>query len=157
MNMKYRFATLSDIPILAFMNLQLTEDENHRNRFKAEQWFRDRMEQFIKGDYKSVLFEKEGKVLSYALYRNHPDYDDTIYLRQIFVKRENRRQGIGQEVMNILRTDIWPKEKRLTVEVLSHNEVARKFFQSVGYKDYSLELEIKPEERNLYSAPAQGT
>ncbi len=147
--MKYRFATLADIPILASMNLQLTEDENHRNRFKSEQWFKNRMEQFIGGDYKAVLFEKECKVVAYALYRDHPDHDDTIYLRQIFVERESRRQGIGREVMYILKTDIWPKEKRLTVEVLSHNDVARKFFQSVGYKEYCLELEIKPEERNL--------
>lgn len=147
--MKYRSATLADIPILAGMNLQLTENENHRDRFKSEQWFKDRMEQFIGGDYKAVLFEKEGKVVAYALYRNHPEQDDTIYLRQIFFERESRRQGIGREVMNLLKTDIWPKENRLTVEVLSHNEVARKFFQSVRYKEYCLELEIKPEERNL--------
>jgi hypothetical protein len=49
--------------------------------------------------------------------------------------------------MNVLMNEIWPKEKRLTVEVLSHNEFARRFFQSVGYREYSLELEIKPEER----------
>ena len=147
--MKYRFATLADIPILAGMNLRLTEDENHRNRFKPEQWFKNRMEQFIDNDYKAVLFEKEGKIVAYALYRNHPDHDDTIYLRQIFVERESRREGIGREVMIILKTNIWPNEKRLTVEVLSHNEVARKFFQSVGYKEYCIELEIKPEERNL--------
>jgi ribosomal protein S18 acetylase RimI-like enzyme len=105
------------------------------------------MGQFLKGDYQAVLFEKESKVVSYVLYRNHPDHDDTIYLRQIFVKRESRRRGIGREVMNVLMNEIWPKEKRLTVEVLSHNQVARRFFQSVGYREYSLELEIKPEER----------
>ena len=147
--MKYRSATLADISILADMNHQLTEDELHRNRFKSEQWFKNRMEQFLNNDYKTVLFEKEGKVVAYALYRNHPDHDDTIYLRQIFVERESRRQGIGREVMNLLKTDIWPKEKRLTVEVLCHNEGARRFFQSVGYKEYCLELEMKPEEKNL--------
>jgi ribosomal protein S18 acetylase RimI-like enzyme len=147
--MKYRFATLPDISILAGMNLRLTEDENHRNRYKSDQWFKDRMKQFIEGDYKAVLFEKEGKVVAYALYRNHPDHADTIYLRQIFIERDSRRQGIGREVMNILMTEIWPKEKRLTVEVLSHNEIARKFFQAIGYKEYCLELEIKPEEKNL--------
>ncbi len=147
--MNYRFATTADIPVLADMNRQLTEDENHRNRFKPELWFKKRMEQFLKGDYKALLFEKEGRVVSYVLYLNHPDHEDTIYLRQIFVKREIRRRGIGREVMTILMNDIWPKEKRLTVGVLSHNEIARKFFEAVGYKEYSLELEIKPGERNL--------
>ncbi len=51
--------------------------------------------------------------------------------------------------MNVLMNEIWPKEKRLTVGVLSHNEIARKFFQSVGYKEYSLELEIKSDGRDL--------
>jgi len=146
--MKYRFASLNDIPILAIMNQQLTEDEQHRNRFKSEQWFKDRMVQFLNSDYKAVLFEKED-VVAYALYRNHPDHNDTIYLRQIFVVRECRRQGIGREVMNILNRDIWPKEKRLTVEVLCQNDIARKFYQSAGYKEYCLALEIKPEQRNL--------
>ena len=145
--MKYRFATLDDVSVLAVMNKQLTEDEQHRNRYKSEQWFKDRMVQFLNGDYTAVLFEKTA-IVAYALFRDHPDHDDTIYLRQIFVSREYRRQGIGREVMNILNNDIWPKGKRLTVEVLSHNDIARKFYQSVGYKEYCLELEMKPEERN---------
>jgi ribosomal protein S18 acetylase RimI-like enzyme len=145
--MKYRFATIDDTTILAVMNKQLTEDEQHRNQFKSEQWFKDRMIQFLNSDYRVVLFEKES-VVAYALYRNHPERDDTIYLRQIFVSREYRRQGIGSEVINILKNDIWPKEKRLTVEVLTQNEVALKFFQSVGYKEYCSELEMNPEERN---------
>ena len=147
--MKYRFAGHDDIPFLVKMNRQLTEDEQHKNRFKSEQWFKERMGNFLDGEYQAVLFEKDDKIVAYALYRNHPDRDDTIYLRQIFVIREKRRQGIGREVMNILNREIWPKEKRLTVEVLSHNEVARKFYESIGYKEYCLELEIKPEERNL--------
>jgi ribosomal protein S18 acetylase RimI-like enzyme len=130
------------------MNKQLTEDEQHRHRFKSEQWFTERMSQLLNGDYTAVLFEKE-IIVAYALYRNHPDHADTIYLRQLFVSRDYRRQGIGKEVINILINEIWPKEKRLTVEVLCHNEVARKFYQSVGYKEYCLELEMKPEERNL--------
>lgn len=146
--MQYRFATLGDVPILAAMNKQLTEDERHRNMFKSEQWFQDRMIQFLNGDYTAVLFEKE-VIVAYALYRNHPEHKDTIYLRQIFVSREYRRQGIGKEAMKILNNKIWPKEKRLTVEVLCHNKIARKFYQSVGYKEYCLELEIKPEARNL--------
>ena len=43
--------------------------------------------------------------------------------------------------------EYWSKEKRLTVEVLSDNITAYAFYKSVGYRDYSLELEIKPGER----------
>lgn len=146
--MKYRFATLDDVPILAVMNKQLTEDEQHRNMFKSEQWFKERMAQFLNEDYTAVLFEEES-VVAYVLYRNHPQREDTIYLRQIFVARDRRRQGIGRKVMSILNREIWPKEKRLTVEVLCHNDIARGFYQSAGYKEYCLELEMKPEARKL--------
>jgi ribosomal protein S18 acetylase RimI-like enzyme len=145
--MKYRHATLDDVPILAKMNRRLTEDEQHRNQFKSDEWFKERMESFLKGEYEAIIFEKDGKALAYALYRDHPEHDDTIYLRQIFVDRFFRRQGFGRKAMKILMKEVWPREKRLTVEVLSSNEAAFLFYKSVGYKECSLELEIKAEER----------
>jgi ribosomal protein S18 acetylase RimI-like enzyme len=106
------------------------------------------MEQFLSGGYEAVLLEQENKVVAYGLYRDHPDHDDTIYLRQIFVVRDKRRQGIGRQVMNIFFNDIWPKDKHLTVEALSHNEIVRKFYQSVGFREYCLELEMKAQDRS---------
>jgi len=147
--MKYRYAKLEDVPILARMNRQLAEDELHRNRHKSEEWFKERMVLFLEGDYKAILFEKDGSLVAYALYRNHPEHSDTIYLRQIFVDRACRRQGIGREVLEILMKDIWPRKKRLTVEVLSCNEAAISFYRSVGFKEYCLELEIKAKDRMI--------
>ena len=146
--MKWRFATLDDVPILVRMNRQLTEDEQHRNRFKSEAWFKKRMKSFLNGEYDAVLFEIDGKAIAYALYRNHPEHNDTIYLRQIFVDRSFRRRGLGRRAMEILMKEIWPREKRLTVEVLSHNEAAFLFYKSVGFREYSIELEMKAEHRN---------
>jgi ribosomal protein S18 acetylase RimI-like enzyme len=146
-NMKYRLATLDDIPIFVRMNRQLAEDEQHRNRHKSDEWFKERMESFLKGEFEAIIFEQDGKALAYALYRNHPEHDDTIYLRQIFVDRSSRRQGIGREAIQILMKEVWPREKRLTVEVLCSNEAAFSFHKSVGFKEYCLELEIKAEDR----------
>lgn len=106
------------------------------------------METFLKGEYEAIIFEKNGKDLAYALFRNHPEHDDTIYLRQIFVDRSFRRQGFGRKAIEILMKEVWPSEKRLTVEVLRSNEAAFSFYKSVGFKEYSLELEIKAEDRN---------
>ena len=81
-------------------------------------------------------------MVAYALYREQPE---EIYLRQLFVARNRRRKGIGKEAVKILRTKIRPNNKRLTVEVLLQNEAAVAFWRAVGYKDYSLTLEILPE------------
>ena len=78
---------------------------------------------------------------AHALYREQPH---EIYLRQLFVVRNRRREGIGRAAIEILRTQIWPQNKRLTVDVLVHNTVAIAFWRAVGYQDYSLMLEIMP-------------
>jgi len=154
--MEYRFAAVNDVPILSRMNRQLAEDEQHRNRFKSDAWFEERMCGFLMGGYKAVIFEIEGKVVAYALYTDHPDHSDTIYLRQIFVERPHRRQGIGREAMRILNEKIWTRGKRLTVEVLVGNEVALAFYKAVGFREYSLELEIPSSERNTQQSTSAG-
>ena len=100
--MKHRIATLDDVPLLARMNRQLVEDEQHRNRSKSDAWLEDRMRRFLSGRYEAVLFEQVGRTVAYALYAQHSDHADTIYLRQIFVDRSCRRRGIGREAMRIL-------------------------------------------------------
>ena len=93
-------------------------------------------------EYAAALFEDDGEVVAYALYREQPE---EIYLRQLFVVQNRRRKGIGREAVKILRSIIWPKNKRLTVEVLVQNEAAVAFWRAVGYKDYSLTLEMLSE------------
>jgi predicted acetyltransferase len=75
------------------------------------------------------------------LFREQPD---EIYLRQFFVVRNRRREGIGRRAMEILRSQIWPKTKRLTVEVLVANKSAVAFWRAIGYMDYALTFEIMP-------------
>jgi ribosomal protein S18 acetylase RimI-like enzyme len=151
MTMEYRFATLDDVPTLARLNRQLVEDEQHRNRFKSDSWFAQRMHGFLTGGYQAVLFERAGEVVAYALYTDHPDHDDTLYLRQIFVQRSCRRQGLGREAIRILSEDIWPREKRITVGVLAGNQIAIVFYEAVGFKPYSVELELPASQRNTSS------
>jgi len=142
--MDYRIASLDDVPLLARMNRQLVEDEHHRNRFRSDAWLEERMRGFLAAEYTAVVFELDGEAVGYALYRVHPDHDDTLYLRQIFVHRERRGQGIGREVVRILRNEIWPQDKRITVEVLVGNQVARQFYDAVGFRPYCVELEMPP-------------
>ncbi|MCI0477814.1 MAG: GNAT family N-acetyltransferase [Anaerolineales bacterium] len=140
--MKHRFATLDDVQLLTRMNRHLVEDEQHRNRFKPDAWFEDRMRGFLTGEYTAVLFELDGVVVGYALYRNHPDHSDTIYLRQIFVERAHRQKGIGKEMIRLLKEELLPHDKRLTVDVLVSNQAARDFYRATGFQEYALELEI---------------
>ena len=142
--MDCRLATIDDVPLLARMNRELVEDEQHRNRFRSDAWLEKRMSSFLAGDYTAVIFELDGEAVAYALFRDHPDHDDTLYLRQIFVRRERRRQGVGRTAVRMLRGQIWPQDKRITTEVLVGNQVARQFYAAVGFRPYCMELEMAP-------------
>lgn len=104
---------------------------------------RKRMEGWLAGDYTAVIFEIDSVPVAHGLYLER---DDEIYLRQFFVDRERRRGGIGRQAIQILRDQIWDPQKRLTLEVLVDNEDALTFWHSVGYKDYSIAMEIVPDQ-----------
>ena len=136
----FRPATPADCPLLAELNHQLIRDEGHRNPMTIPQ-LEARMRTWLADAYRAVLFEEAGAVVAYALFREQPE---EIYLRQLFVVRGRRRQGLGRQAVGLLRAHVWPKAKRLTVEVLVANEPAVAFWRAVGYSDYSLTLEILP-------------
>jgi ribosomal protein S18 acetylase RimI-like enzyme len=142
--MTYRRAMTDDCPLLGEFNHQLIHDEGHRNRMTVPE-LRQRMRGWLAGEYVAILFEEGGEVVAYALYREQPE---EIYLRQLFVVRQRRREGLGKKAMYLLRTEIWPKTKRLTVEVLVANTAAVAFWRAVGYRDHSLALEIAPTNRS---------
>jgi GNAT superfamily N-acetyltransferase len=114
----FRFATLDDCHLLSELNHQLIRDEGHRNPMTIGQ-LEQRMRGWLAGEYRAVIYEDGAEVVAYALFREEPD---EIYLRQPFVVRHLRGRGIGRRAVEILRSQVWPKDKRLTVEVLVTNE-----------------------------------
>ena len=151
--MTYRRATTTDCPILAELNRLLLQDEGHRNETMTVPQLTERMAGWLAEEYTAILFEEDGNVIAYALYREHAN---EIYLRQLFVARDRRRQGVGRRAIQILRTEVWPKTKRLTVDVLVKNHAAVAFWRAVGYGDYCLTLEIVPETGATVSAQIDG-
>jgi predicted GNAT family acetyltransferase len=136
----FRRATVDDRALLAKLNHQLIGDEGHRNKMTVPE-LEQRMRGWLQSEYAAMIFEESGEVVAYALYREEPE---ELYLRQLFVARDQRRKAIGRTAVEILRTRIWPKNKRLTVSVLVQNTAAVAFWRAVGYQDYSLTLESLP-------------
>ena len=110
--MTYRFAAMSDCRLLSELNYQLIQDEGHRNRMTVLE-LEQRMRGWLSNEYRALVYEEGDGVVAYALFREKPE---EIYLRQLFVVRHRRRQGLGRRAVEILRTEIWPKNKRLTVD-----------------------------------------
>jgi len=68
-------------------------------------------------------------------------------LRHFFVDRGYRRQGLGREAIRLLQSELWPRDKRWTVQVLTGNAPAVAFWRAVGYTDTCLTLEMLPQEK----------
>jgi GNAT superfamily N-acetyltransferase len=143
--MTFRRTTLDDCSLLAELNHQLILDEGHRNPMSVPE-LEQRMKGWLSSEYAAMIFLDGAEVVAYGLYRDKPD---EIYLRQLFVVRNRRRQGVGRKAVEILRSQIWPKNKRLIVEVLVKNSTGVSFWRSMGFRDYSLALEILPEQNSL--------
>ena len=137
MKLAWREASVADVELLAEWNHQLIRDEGHRNSMTVDQ-LAERMKKWLSGEYRAVIFA-EVEPVAYALFRKE---EELIYLRQLFVRRDRRRSGIGRAAFEILRSEIWPSGIRLTVDVLCRNSAALAFWRSVGCQDYCLTLEI---------------
>lgn len=144
MTTHYRAATLDDVPALAAMNQALIRDEGHRNPMTLPQ-LQDRMAEWLRREYEAILFENNGSATGYALFRREPEY---VYLRQLYVCPQPRRQGVGRAAFDWLRTHPWAGERRLRVEVLVGNAAAIAFWRAVGFRDYCLTLEMQLDPPN---------
>jgi GNAT superfamily N-acetyltransferase len=138
--MIHRFATQKDALLLAQLNHQLIYDEGHRKLMSVDELLH-RMRGWLAGEYRAVLFEDAAEIVGYALFRESAQ---EIYCRQLFIVRHRRRQGLGRSAITVLRSLVWPKSKRLLVEVLAGNAPAIDFWRAIGFRDYSIALEIMP-------------
>lgn len=134
----WRLAAPADAAILAPWNHQLIHDEGHRNPMNVAE-LEERMRGWLSADYQAAIFSASGSDVGYALFLREPT---SIYLRQFFIARDRRRNGLGRACFAALRRDLWPKNVRLTVSVLTGNKPAIAFWHAVGCIDYSLTLEL---------------
>ena len=138
-NLKYRFAAQQDIKLLAQMNRQLISDEKHRNKMTLGE-LEKRMLKFLSTEYTAVIVSSHQNDIGYALYRPEPDW---IYLRQLYVKKEMRRRGIGRALVEWLKNNAWKEAERVRVEVLVGNSEGILFWKALGFDEYSITMEIQ--------------
>ena len=137
--MMHREATLDDCTILAEMNHHLIRDEGHRNPMTVPELAERMRGWFSAGGYRAILFEDGGCPVAYALFRT--ELDTNIYLRQFFVSRDRRRQGVGSQAVATLFREVFPAGVRVTLDVLAHNEAGASFWATAGFLRYSVCLE----------------
>jgi len=137
--LNHRSANENDLELLAIWNKQLIEDEGHDNSMTVAQ-LRERMSEWLKGDYQVIVFSKTSAPSAYAVFQ---DRDDHISLRQFFVDRAQRRCGIGKEALAILENRILPGSKSVMVEVMAWNQSGLAFWEAAGFIPRYIGMELK--------------
>lgn len=135
--MDIKTCTITDVPALALLNKQLIEDEKSNNPMSIAE-LEERMEGFLKTDYKAYFFLQEETVIGYALV-NHSR--NPLYLRQFLIKREYRKQHYGSKAFQLLIDFL--AVKNLDLEVLPWNQAGLAFWQSCGLQEISRTLRLE--------------
>ena len=131
-----RKAEASEFAKLAELNRKLIHDERHPNPMNAQQ-LAERMGAWLHGEYSCYVAEEGGETIAYCLFRDDGEY---YYMRQLFVEREHRRRGIATEFLDWMYDHIW-KDKRVRLDVLSHNQEAIAFYKAYGFRVGCLRME----------------
>lgn len=136
--MELRRASVEDLEILTAMNLLLREDEKMDNNM-TENEVRKRMRFFIKSKrYEVFLFQEREIIKGYIVIEI---FRKPLYIRQFFVKREFRRQGIGTCVLDMILQYFNTKE--IDVDVLVWNTNAIAFYEKYGFRRRYLGMRYK--------------
>lgn len=131
--------TSEDIALLAEMNKQLIEDEKADNPMDIIQ-LQDRMAEFLNSGYKAFLFAADENFVGYALCDMTKE---PIYLRQFFIKREERRKQYGKTAFEKLLQKLEVNE--IDVDVFAWNEAGMKFYEEIGFAEQWKRMRYKSE------------
>jgi ribosomal protein S18 acetylase RimI-like enzyme len=136
-----RDAEARDLPLLAELNRQLIQDQGSSNSMSVAE-LEERMHGWLAAEYRAVLFEIDAQAVAYALFR--PAEDGGVHLRQFFVARAFRRQGVGRRAFQAFRERFVPAGAALYLEVLVHNLPGLAFWRALGFQEHALSLRLPP-------------
>ena len=140
MGVVIRQATMSDVPLLAQMNDRLVVDQGSRNPFsmtELEQRFNGWLQA---GTWQVDVFLEREQVVGYAVYQQRGDYyypdQQVVYVRQFYIEREYRGQGLGRAAFHLLRQSRFPEGFPVALDVVSANPAGQQFWSKLGFSPY---------------------
>ena len=130
----------TELDLLVQLNRQLDEDEPHPHPLPLSA-LSERMARWIgEGEYEVLLFRSGERVIGYAVWRLE---DRGAYLRHFFICRDQRRQGWGRAAMQLLRREVFPKDRPVQIETVIGNKAGIAFWHAIGFEDFGVSMELK--------------
>ena len=99
---------------------------------------------WLGSEWQVVLLEYGEVVIGYGIYRLQPDSyfpeRTVVYVRQYFIRREYRGQGLGRAGFELMVEELFPSPCRILLEALASNPSGLAFWQHLGFHPYSIAL-----------------
>jgi GNAT superfamily N-acetyltransferase len=140
-------ATVQDLSLLTQMNKELIEDEGSLNPMSIDQLEQRMLNWLTTDDWEVDLVLLAGGVIGYALYqfRVHSILADAeeVYLRQYFIRRRYRGNGIGLAGIQLLKDSRFEHVKTIVIDVLLSNPKGIRFWQKAGFFSYYMNMRLE--------------
>lgn len=130
----------SERACIAAWNLQLIRDEGNDSDLPLAE-VDTRLREWLAGDYRASVFEVDGVPFGYSIHR---ELADCTHLRHFYVEAAYRRRGLGRQAFACLRRDLFPPDRRILVEALVTNDAAIAFWESAGFVQRYVGLQMAP-------------
>jgi ribosomal protein S18 acetylase RimI-like enzyme len=137
MKIEFKKAEPIHSDILGKLNKKLIGDEGHSNPMTVDDLI-ERMFNFLSNKYSAYFILTDSQVAGYCLFRDDIDY---IYIRQLFVEKDKRNQGLGKACVRWLKDTHWT-DRKIRIEVLSGNLDGIEFWRRIGFHDYCITMEM---------------
>ncbi|MDN0084876.1 GNAT family N-acetyltransferase [Crenobacter sp. SG2305] len=138
--MEIRSATLADTSLLNRWTCQLQEEQGRSPSLDELLAILQRQTLLHDSDCRLYIFRDAEGDLGYALVREE---GEELVLQPFFIAPERRRRGHGRTAFNLLRKQL-PRNRKLTVTVMSRNTGGMCFWKRIGFADYAVNLQIQP-------------
>ena len=121
-----------DIPLVAAMNRRLQQDEC-ADVLPTEQ-IEARLRGWIgSGQYSVLLIKHSDQVVGYLLYTTEPLESSAIYIRQLYIERNYRRQGYGAATIQAFAENHTERGRPIEIDVFTWNNAGHAFWEAIGF------------------------
>lgn len=145
-----RQATGRDVPLQAQTNDRLVADQGSLNPFSMAELEQRFAEWLQTGTWQvDVFFERE-QVIGYAVYQQRGDYyypdQKVVYVRQFYIEREYRGQGLGRAAFHALSHHRFPEGCPVALDVVATNPAGQQFWSRLGFSPYFMAMKWQGSE-----------
>lgn len=145
MSIQLRIATSADSEYLLEMSYQLLEDEGLEEDISMIER-QAVLQEWIEDGWSILLILKDHQIAGYMIYRKQreefPSHEQTVFVREFFVRREYRRRGVGRSAFELIVNEYIPRDVTITLNVPAANHTALRFWQEKGFEVFSTTLRL---------------